>query len=96
MNICLNCKSEYIARYPNQRYCSEKCSKEARRKSKIEKQKEYNKAFISPHRQQNANSKRNKISSLDETVRKIEEYNKEHGTRLSYGDWQVKKFFGEV
>lgn len=30
MNICINCKAEFIAKHKNQLYCSDECRKEAR------------------------------------------------------------------
>lgn len=48
------------------------------------------------YRQANAKKKAQskKLPKLDRAVSEIEKYNKEHGTRLTYGDYQAMKRLG--
>lgn len=93
MNTCLNCGKQFLPPFGRQsQYCCDECRKEGRRKSQKkyrERQKQLNKF---PH------SSRNKQTgkTLDEEVKEIEIYNKLHGTRYTYGDWQRLQFFGKV
>lgn len=95
MNICFYCKKEYIPHAHNQCYCCAECRKEARKKHRYEAQKKINEQLVSDLRKKKSSSKKSG-KTLDETVREIEIYNKLHGTRYTYGDWQRLQFFGKV
>lgn len=41
-------------------------------------------------------AKRKKKTSIDDTIRKLDEYNKEHGTRLSYGKFKSLERMGKI
>lgn len=40
--------------------------------------------------------KKKKVKTLDETLREIEEYNRKHGTSLSYGKYRELERLGKL
>lgn len=94
MNICLNCKAEFIAKHQNQLYCSDKCRKEVREK-RYESFKR-----IKPINPMSRIIKCNSQTEQEEDLHgfclwqeEMREQGK-HGREISYGAWQTKKFFG--
>ena len=95
MNICLNCKKEFIPPFGRKcYYCSDECKKKARNKKHNEKLKKAKKVKPIPRI-----IKCNSQKEQEEDLHSYCEYQKkmrEQGKKFSYGDWQTKKFFGEV
>ena len=97
MNICLNCKTEFVAKHHSELYCSDECRKKARSNA----QKKYNQNLkkTKPVKPIPRIIKCNSQKEQEEDLHRYCEYQKkmrEQGKKFSYGDWQAKKFFGEV
>ena len=93
MSVCPICNKKFTKRVHNQKYCCIDCQKKAYSKS-------HNKA-VKKH-----NSKNFKIDykpqptikpnlTLDTLVRECEAYNKEHGTKYTYGKYKALKQMGK-
>lgn len=95
MHLCLNCKTPFVPPFGRKcYYCCDECRQEARRKQHLKANERYNQQCKSVKTK--PTRKKSSPKSLDETVREIEQYNRQHGTRLTYGDWQTLKHFGKV
>lgn len=76
---CKICGRDFIGRSGRRDgYCSAECKKEGMKR---------NDRNYQERKRERANRKPN----LDKTLREIEAYNKKHGTRLSYGQYQLMR-----
>lgn len=93
MNTCLNCGKQFLPPFGRRSdYCCDECRKEGRRKAQKKYREKQKQLDNLPRSSRNKQSRK----TLDEEVKEIEIYNKLHGTRYTYGDWQRLQFFGKV
>lgn len=97
MNTCLNCGQKFLPPFGRRSdYCCDECRKEAKRKSHRIAQKKYSEKLKQLDKLPRSSISKQSSKNLDEEVKEIEIYNKLHGTRYTYGDWQRLQFFGKV
>ena len=87
---CKVCGQVFLTKSNNALYCVDcryKTNKERSQKWRDGTKTDYKKEKF----KKNYHSK-----TLDETLADIREYNKKHGTRLSYGQYKVLQHFGKV
>ncbi len=77
LRICTQCGAEYYTNSPRKRLC-QKCEKENRQRN-IKNTNEQYKVYTP--------RKKAKFKSIYQVIRDVEKYNKEHKTRLSYGQY---------
>lgn len=88
---CRICGNKFFATSAKQIFCSVECRKEGKKR--------YNRQYVSGryYEQKSKKQKREKQKkSLDATIREIEQYNTEHGTRYSYGRYVALKRLGVI
>lgn len=82
--ICPNCFSTFVPRNGHQKYCDD-CRDY--RREEIEQDMK---------RRRRAQAARKRQEAISDMCEEIEEYNREHGTRLSYGKYDGLKRTGRL
>ena len=75
---CIVCSREFETERHNLRCCSEECTYKHRQKMREE--------------WKNKKAAERPRSTLEQTVRELNEYNRAHGTHLTYGKYKMMKF----
>lgn len=94
MSVCPICKNRFYKRVHNQKYCCIDCQKKAYSKNHNKAVKKHNSINYKIDYKPQPTIKPNQY--IDDIVRECEAYNKEHGTRYTYGKFKVLKQLGKV
>lgn len=87
--ICKECGKEFFVPVNNnQKYCCDKCRNARLRK----KWRKINSVYKKPKAEKSPETENIPKRTIDDTICEMKEYNKNHGTSLSYGQYQLMLF----